>query len=57
VRDGAIVDTHCRDAAVRATRELHERLGSEPRVLATALQTVGEKGHDGFALALVVADS
>jgi predicted O-methyltransferase YrrM len=57
VRDGAIVDSHCRDAAVRATRELHERLGSEPRVLATALQTVGEKGHDGFALALVVADS
>jgi predicted O-methyltransferase YrrM len=57
VRDGAIVDTHCRDAAVRATRELHERLGSEPRVLATALQTVGEKGHDGFGLALVVADS
>jgi len=57
VQDGAIVDTYSRDAAVRATRELHERLGSEPRVLATALQTVGEKGHDGFALALVVADS
>ena len=57
VRDGAILDSHCRDATVRATRELHERLGSEPRVLATALQTVGEKGHDGFALALVVADS
>ena len=57
VRDGAIVDTHSRDAAVRATRELHERLGSEPRVLATALQTVGAKGHDGFALALVIADS
>jgi predicted O-methyltransferase YrrM len=55
VRDGAIVDTHSRDAAVRATRELHERLGSEPRLLATALQTVGAKGHDGFALALVVA--
>jgi predicted O-methyltransferase YrrM len=57
VRDGAIVDTHSRDAAVRATRELHERLGSEPRVLATVLQTVGEKGLDGFALALVVTDS
>jgi predicted O-methyltransferase YrrM len=56
VRDGAIVDTHSRDAAVAATRELHERLGSEPRVLATALQTLGEKGHDGFAIALVVAD-
>jgi predicted O-methyltransferase YrrM len=56
VRDGAIVDAHSRDAAVRATRELHERLGSEPRVLATALQTVGEKGHDGFAFALVLAD-
>jgi predicted O-methyltransferase YrrM len=57
VRDGAIVDTHSRDTSVRATRELHQRLGSEPSVLATALQTVGAKGHDGFALALVIADS
>jgi predicted O-methyltransferase YrrM len=56
IRDGAILEEKSRDAAVRATRELHERLGAEPRVLSTAIQTVGEKGYDGFALALVVAD-
>jgi hypothetical protein len=31
-------------------------LGAEPRLSATALQTVGIKGYDGFAMALVVSD-
>jgi len=34
-------------------RRLYERLGSEPRLQATAIQTVGERGYDGLALALV----
>jgi hypothetical protein len=29
-------------------------MGAEPRVSATAIQTVGSKGYDGFALALVI---
>jgi hypothetical protein len=37
-------------------RRFNELLAAEPRVSATAIQTVGSKGHDGFALALVTAD-
>ena len=36
-------------------RRLLELMGAEPRVSATALQTVGAKGYDGFAIALVTA--
>ena len=56
VRDGAIVDATSNDPAVRGTRRLYELLAAEPRVSATALQTVGSKGHDGFAMALVIKD-
>ena len=34
----------------------HPENAAEPRVSATAIQTVGRKGYDGFALALVTAD-
>jgi predicted O-methyltransferase YrrM len=56
VRDGAIVDSASRDASVRGMRRLLELMAAEPRVSATALQTVGAKGYDGFAVALVTAD-
>ncbi|MGA7119984.1 MAG: O-methyltransferase [Polyangiaceae bacterium] len=56
VRDGAILDAHSSDPAVRGTRRLYEQIAADPRVSATAMQTVGSKGHDGFALALVVQD-
>jgi len=36
-------------------RCLLELVAAEPRVSATALQTVGTKGYDGFAIALVTA--
>jgi predicted O-methyltransferase YrrM len=42
---------------VQGVRRFLEMLASEPRVSATAIQTVGLKGYDGFAIALVVADS
>ncbi len=35
------------------TRQALERLGSDPRLDATALQTVGVKGWDGLAIAVV----
>jgi predicted O-methyltransferase YrrM len=54
VRDGAIVDDASSDESVRGVRALAERLGREPRVEATALQTVGSKGWDGFVLARVL---
>lgn len=54
VRGGAVSNPDLDDEAVRASREVLGLLAAEPRVDATALQTVGSKGWDGFALALVV---
>jgi predicted O-methyltransferase YrrM len=56
VRDGAILDDRTADPGLRGTRQLYETIGREPRVSATAIQTVGNKGYDGFAVALVTAD-
>jgi predicted O-methyltransferase YrrM len=54
VREGAIVDPANTDPAVRGVRTMFERMAAEPRLCATAIQTVGSKGYDGFALAVVV---
>jgi predicted O-methyltransferase YrrM len=53
IRGGAIADEASGDPRVRGVRALVERLGSEPRLTAAAVQTVGAKGHDGFAIAVV----
>lgn len=53
VRNGAVVDATSNDTAVRGVRRLMDRLGADGRVTATAIQTVGAKGYDGFAVALV----
>jgi predicted O-methyltransferase YrrM len=53
IREGAIADAATKDASVQGMRRFFERLRSEPRVEATALQTVGSKGYDGLAIALV----
>ncbi len=55
VRDGEVADADSADEAVRGVRRFLERVGREPRVEATAIQTVGVKGHDGFAVAVIVA--
>jgi predicted O-methyltransferase YrrM len=55
VRAGAIIDPHDRDADVNGIRELYATLADDPRLTATALQTVGEKGYDGLAIALVTS--
>lgn len=57
VRDGAVVDPASPDDRVRGVRRLLDAMAAEPRVAATAVQTVGSKGWDGFALALVLDDS
>ena len=54
VRDGAVVDPGSDDPRVDGVRRFTERIAGEPRLLATAIQTVGSKGWDGFVLALVV---
>lgn len=53
VRKGALVEAHSTDPAVQGMRRFLELLAAEPRVMATAVQTVGSKGYDGFAIALV----
>jgi predicted O-methyltransferase YrrM len=53
VRGGALTDGGSDDARVRGVRALHEVLAEAPGVRATTIQTVGEKGYDGFTLALV----
>jgi predicted O-methyltransferase YrrM len=55
VRSGAVADAGSNDAAVLGVRRLNQVMASEPRVSATAIQTVGSKGYDGFAIALVVS--
>jgi predicted O-methyltransferase YrrM len=55
VRDGAVVDPGSADPRVEGVRRFTDLIAAEPRLLATALQTVGAKGWDGFALALVIA--
>ena len=54
VREGAVADPRSRDSAVLGVRKLNELIASEPCVAATAIQTVGVKGYDGFAVALVM---
>ncbi|WP_100813690.1 O-methyltransferase [Microbacterium lacus] len=56
-REGEIVDPHTTDPRVAGTRAALEMLGADARFDATALQTVGLKGWDGFALALVTGAS
>jgi predicted O-methyltransferase YrrM len=53
IRGGAIVDPGDPGPSVQGVREFFDALAAEPRVRATAIQTVGTKGYDGFALALV----
>ncbi len=55
VRDGAVVDAESSDPRVHGVRTFLEMIAQEPRLSATALQTVGSKGWDGFVLALVVS--
>jgi predicted O-methyltransferase YrrM len=53
VRSGGVADPDSDDPDVRGVRHMIELMATEPRVDATALQTVGLKGYDGLAIALV----
>ncbi|MDT9698495.1 O-methyltransferase [Streptomyces sp. P17] len=55
VRGGRVADADSTAADVRGTRAAIELIGSHPRLSGTAIQTVGSKGYDGFALARVLA--
>jgi predicted O-methyltransferase YrrM len=55
VRDGKVVEPNNADPRIRGVRQFLEKLAAEPRLSATALQTVGAKGYDGFAIAVVLS--
>ncbi len=55
VRQGKVADPNSTDANVIGSRQFAEAVAAEPRVEGTVVQTVGSKGHDGFAFVLVVA--
>ena len=54
VREGQVIDSTSTDEMVLGVRAMFERIAKEPRLLATAIQTVGSKGWDGFVMAVVV---
>ena len=53
VRDGKVADQFSDDADVQGVRRANELIAADPRISATVLQTVGAKGYDGLAIALV----
>ncbi len=57
VRDGGVIDSDSPDPNIQGVRRFNELLAADPRVVSTAVQTVGIKGHDGFAIALVIGDA
>jgi predicted O-methyltransferase YrrM len=54
VRDGDVIDAASKLPGVQGVRRFIEAMAAEPRVSATVVQTVGRKGYDGFALAVVL---
>jgi predicted O-methyltransferase YrrM len=55
VRKGAVIDARSTDTNISGMRRFFERLQNEPRISATAIQTVGSKGYDGFAIGRVTS--
>lgn len=53
IREGRVLDAHSEDSAIQGTRRLFDMLAEEPRLDATAIQTVGLKDWDGFVIAVV----
>ena len=50
VRDGEVANPDSSDEKVIGTQGMSELIGADERVEATAIQTVGAKSYDGFAL-------
>lgn len=55
VRNGEVINPDSQDAKVQGIRQFSQLLAAEPRISATALQTVGSKGYDGFVIARVLS--
>jgi len=57
IRDGRVLHAGSGDPDIQGVRRFTERLATEKRVSATEIQTVGSKGYDGFAIAVVNSDT
>ncbi|RAV19392.1 O-methyltransferase [Paenibacillus contaminans] len=53
IREGEVVNESSQDPRVNGVRRFYDLLAEEPRIEATAIQTVGSKGYDGFVLGIV----
>lgn len=53
VREGQVADAHSADPMVQGVRRFHALVAATPQLSATAIQTVGGKGYDGFAMVVV----
>jgi len=53
VRDGKVIDAASKDTSVQGIRKCLEMMSKEKRISATAMQMVGAKGYDGFAIGIV----
>lgn len=53
IREGAILKDGSRDPSVAGARDTLDFIAEQPRLDGTAIQTVGVKGYDGFAIAIV----
>jgi predicted O-methyltransferase YrrM len=53
VREGRVIEADSADGNIQGIRRFVDLAASEPRLGATAIQTVGAKGYDGFAIAIV----
>jgi predicted O-methyltransferase YrrM len=53
VRGGRILDQNSEDNSVRGIQEFNQKVAADTRLSATVLQTVGEKGYDGFTFIIV----
>jgi predicted O-methyltransferase YrrM len=54
IRKGAVIDANSSDERVQGVRRFNEIVAADARLSATAIQTVGSKGYDGFTIAMVV---
>jgi predicted O-methyltransferase YrrM len=53
VREGKVIDPDG-DSKVQGVRKLFDKISTDKRVCATAIQTVGDKGYDGFLIGVVL---
>jgi predicted O-methyltransferase YrrM len=53
IRGGEVTDARSSNGSVQGSRDAFANMAANPRLSATALQTVGAKGYDGFAIGIV----